>query len=59
MDKPGGLIEGAYLDAIATVHPDFCPPLETLFTIHIPLQNTGLIGNIVAFRGFIPVGDGP
>ena len=58
MDLSQGLVERAYLDAVATVHPDLCPPLEALFTIHIPFQDTGLVRDIVAFYSHIPIRNG-
>ena len=58
VNDPLGFIERAYPHAVGTVRTVFCPKSKTLLSIHIPLQCPGVVGDIVAFRGHLAIGNG-
>jgi hypothetical protein len=58
MDNPTGLVIGADHDTIRAGHPNFAPEFEASFTVHIPLQDSGLVGYVVAFSRHLTMGDG-
>jgi hypothetical protein len=57
MDDSPRLVIGAYHDAVGAGHSDLAPEFKASLTVHIPLQDPGLVGNVVAFSGHIPMGD--
>ena len=57
MNLPPRLVERAYPNAVGTVISILCPPLEALFTIHIPLQAAGMIRDVMTFHGLVVIGD--
>ena len=59
MDESGGFVVGADPDTIAAVHVIFPPEGETLFGIHIPFQDSGLIRDVISFRSHFTQGDCP
>ena len=57
MNHPFGLVERAYPNAVGAIGSVLCPELEAFLTIHIPLERSGMVGDIVPLRGHLTFRD--